>query len=318
MRIARSVLIWGQAKKLAISGSLLLGALGGATLAVYKGYKSKSETIRAGISGSLGALVVEVICHPIDTLNMATKAECSRDSTKYAVKFVRERGVRSLYRGINLVLLGYPSFLFGYYWIYQGFKRMLRDRHYINSEALVSGVSALVAEVIFVTLVYPFELFKTRMQVPCIPGQAQNYGLTYLRDLIQTKGIVGLKECYVGYVPHITTYGIFVGMQFGIYEGIIHFYRKIKKNHSDVPPLTVILLASIISGALASIPSNPFEALTVLSQTKGKLRLRELLRNRSIWYHGLGPRVLYNAALTFLLFFALEHSFALFNVKFSE
>jgi len=287
-----------------------LAVIGGVA---YKLYHSKNEALRGGMSGMLGALLVELACHPVDTINMRTKADHANNSLKYVESVIRKEGVRSLFRGFGCVYYGYPTFLFGYYLLYKWIKEKLRLWTFNTSklsETTACTIAAFASEFVFVACVYPFELFKTRTQVPALEGGNHSHVLANLNK-------EGVLKCYVGFVPHLSTYTCFVGIQFGLYNFIVNQYRMKQKSELLVPPMRVIILASVISGGLASIISNPLETITVMKQT-GKNIQFDMLYKKEIWCRGLLPRLAYNIILTTALFFSLEYASALFNVQFSH
>ena len=281
------------------------------TGAAYGVYHCKSEAMRAGMSGLIGTLIVELACYPVDTINMMMKAIPSKNPLEYVKSIIRKEGfVTTLYRGVEYVYHGYPICLFFYYLLYKSTKDKLKQRFNHMSEAVSCTIAAFVSEFLFIVLVYPLELYKTRAQVPAISVAKEN------SHVLATTGKKVIK-CYVGFVPNLITYTSFVGLQFGFYNWIVNRFRKKSNSNSLVPPTWVIAFASITSGALASVLTNPLETWTVMVQTGKNIRLVLFLR-REIFFRGLLPRVTYNMALTTALFFSLEHVSALFNVQFSH
>ena len=317
MIIARS-LFWSRFKKPALSGCCILGVGGAYFFACQKAHKIQSETIRAGISGSISALTVELLCHAVDTVNMRAKVE--KSSKSIVPNFVRVEGARALFRGVNYVYYGYAPPLFLYYVMYHKTKECVRKFGHGDAEGISSTFAAALSEFLFVCMIYPVELVKTRAQVSKC-AQVQKNGLKSLlvvdkESLLQSMKKTG-KQGYTGFLPHLATYVTFVGFQFGIYNALVHVFRKYTSSKEMRPPLLVILGSSLVSAIVASIVSNPFEVLTVINQTQKPMGFKGLL-NKELWFRGIAPRIMYNTILSCALFFLLEYSSTLFNVQFSH
>ena len=111
--------LWTRTKRpIAICATLsALGSLG------YLCKKCESETARAGAAGCFAALGVELLCHPIDTINMKSKASHGHAPEKLRISQVlKPRYIGSLFRGAGYVFSGYPPFLYLYYSMYHVFK----------------------------------------------------------------------------------------------------------------------------------------------------------------------------------------------------
>lgn len=301
-------------RSLSLRKALIPTALFGTSIYIFcKGRKSKNETIRAGLAGSLGAYLVELLWHPIDTINMRAKAVNASSSCIFLKQLLKKEGILSLYRGIPIVYYAYLPGFFLYFSLYSHIKKSIYEKYSSISEASSSLLAAGISEFMFVCLIYPAELMKTRMQVPKLAFGTHGNMPAISNVSLGTKILAN----YVGFAPHLTTYISFTCLQFFIYTGIVHYYRKKENIQNEIIPAKWILFASITSAFISSLVSNPLETLTVLNQTQGKVGFKKLL-DKKIWFSGLFPRIAYNSILTTSLFFSLEYCAALFNTQFSH
>ncbi len=287
------------------------GFAGAVGLGIYLSSKSKHEFFRAAASGGLGAILVELFCHPFDTVNMRAKAGQCVTLPRPFLKSLNLSYVLDKYHGVGYVYYGYMLPFSMYFGIFHSVRESLRKRGY--SEGRCSALASGISEFAFVMMVYPMELFKTRAQV-ALPGDRS---VSLLDSWAACKWNEMGKKFYVGLPPHLLTYVSYTIAQFGLYHWLTHKFWN--ADAKGMPPFHQIIGLSALSGALASIASNPFETLTVVYQTKGKPAsvLRKVFSKEYV-LRGIGQRVLYNALVSPMLFLSLEFSSYLFRVQFSH
>ncbi len=278
------------------------------TLCSYSAYKSRSYLFRAATSGALGALFVEFIFHPVDTLNMRAKAgNRGAPQTFFRLDYAN---MVDKFRGVGYVYYCYPLPLFIYYGIYYWARETCR--HLAIDEGLSSAMAATISESVFILVMYPFELFKTRAQAAFVGEKPASMWEVYSKSS-RWKGRIG--NFYIGIVPYFITYVAYVAFQFGIYHFVVH--TTMKRQARTRPSFALIFGASAAAGALASCLTNPLETWAVVRQTGGRVALNEFLSWEFV-KRGIVQRVIYNVSVSATLFFALEHFSSLFGVQFSQ
>lgn len=161
----------------------------------WKGPQIENPVVRYALAGTAATLFQEIFMHGLDTLNMRSKV--INGPKLYVFELIRKEGFVSLMRGIQPVLYGYIFSSFLYFNFYALSKMWLRSNYFSNPEEddsmtnfekarrlvlitlVVSFASSMVAEIFSLTLYYPFDLIKTRMQ-----ANHSYYGYTGTLDAI--------------------------------------------------------------------------------------------------------------------------------------
>ena len=112
--IWRSKLVVGQAQAVLqmmrmkpglISFGLISSGFGIATY--QEGQNIADEYMRYALAGTSASLIVDVLVHPIDTLNMRSKVLDSKGRTIHnAFRLLRITDAMQLFRGLNAVMYG--------------------------------------------------------------------------------------------------------------------------------------------------------------------------------------------------------------------
>lgn len=91
--------------------SLFFGAV-----VVIDGPKIQDENIRFALAGTAATVIVELLTHGIDTINMRSKV--INGSKVYVLNFYKLGGLLSLLKGIQPVLYGYVFSSMVYFYCY--------------------------------------------------------------------------------------------------------------------------------------------------------------------------------------------------------
>jgi len=317
--------IGSKVKKIAIcTGSI--GLIGG--LYHYREWlrTKPPEMLRFALAGSSAAIMMELFCHPIDTLNMRSKispaylTETFGINNRTLIKYINNT-TKSVYRGASYVCFGYPGPLLIYYMIYHTLTEWARKKSFGQWETigLSFGIAAL-SESAFITLAYPFELVKTKIQVKTeSKGKEVSVRNIFREGCEKSSVLKGLKGLYLGFAPYFATYVTYVTLQFGVYVLIMESVMKPKMGkNSDRISVPMIIGSAVTSAIVASVFTNPLESCTVISQTHKPINILECLKNKNMWMRGLFCRIIYNSVMSVLLFYSLEHFTRYMNVKFTH
>jgi len=322
MRVLKTLRNAGSGYKLAA------GMFTGVMAYTYiKGPTVKNEIYRWGLAGIASTLFVELACQPIDTLNMKAKVK-----KKFVMlKFLQNKGVGSLMRGIQPVIYGMAISSFVYFMLYKKAKDYMKVKmevHNIDKTSLLSvfamsaGASTF-ANLWAIGLYYPFDLVKTRMQI------VGEYKYKNIADAFYNIGKEGksswkVQNFFRGFGIFSLTFITFTTLEFSIYETIMMYLAgrsrsDIKTSHNsdvdgifehkEVKHVSHILIASCIAGAIGGLLTNPLEYLVVNKQAHSKMKISEILKSRSafdIIFKGSMFRTAYYSTQAVLIFYLLE------------
>lgn len=130
------------------------------------GKASSREIIRMGIAGSLANLMVEAGFHFADTVNTMNKISEKNMSTISTVKHLyKKEGLYGFSRGFSACFYGSITCGFIYFSLYKIFKQTFKD--YLGKDYNVAWTyfsAAFTAELITLSLYYPYDMIKCRLQ----------------------------------------------------------------------------------------------------------------------------------------------------------
>ena len=187
-----------------------MGFCGGYGLLCYKGLYIENEVLRMGIAGSLANIICESAFHAVDTVNIRAKASTKQLSTLSMVnKIWAKEGVYGFSKGFTACFYGASVCGFMYFSFYKAFKGLFKDRLGDNVDvAFCFLLASFFAEIITLSVQYPYDLIKCRLQSVNYLFKYQNIPHA-VRTEIKTNGIGALYE---GALPFLTTYTAFVAL----------------------------------------------------------------------------------------------------------
>ena len=170
--------------------------------------------------------------------------------------------------------------------------------------------AAGIGEMAIMSIMYPLELLKLKMQVSMTPSTLKKS----MHSISQSTGgfLRNLKKFYVGFFPNLGAHFSFIITQYGMYNGLRKQMRKNKylANHEGLS----VLLCSLISGAFSSSITNQLESHTVMKQlnTDSHTSMGWIQNFKK----GLAPRVCYYSMMSIIEFTLIEHIYHMYNAKF--
>ena len=132
----------------------------------YKAIRVENEILRMGIAGSIANIICESAFHAVDTVNIRAKASEHSISTLSMVnKIWRKEGLYGFSKGFSACFYGASICGFMYFSLYKAFKVYFTDYFGDSVDTAVSFLLAsFCAELITLSVQYPYDLIKCRLQ----------------------------------------------------------------------------------------------------------------------------------------------------------
>jgi len=287
---------------------------------------SKSEILRMGIAGSLTNVVCEILFHFVDTVNIRSKVYKESISTLNMLKqIVSKEGIYGLSKGISATFYGSIFCGFAYFAMYKNLKKVLREYLGDSHPYLIFFLAAVTAELFTMSIYYPFDLIKARLQTSNAIFKYKNLYHAF-KKIVRKESIFSL---YKGSGAFLVTYTMFVSLEFTIFEGMIDMFKKRSKMGSEgsedflakfEPSYKQIIISAFLSGAIASSLTNAPQVITYKKQISPEAKVMDIVRQEKLKLltKGLLARVYYNAFQAVVLFSMLSFVGKSFNVNLTD
>ncbi|CAB4488809.1 uncharacterized protein OCT59_026367 [Rhizophagus irregularis] len=269
------------------------------------------------IAGALAGIGEHAIMYPVDSvktrmqiLNPTPQAVYTGVGNAFS-RIASTEGVRTLWRGVNSVVLGAGPAHALYFGTYEFCKDLFGANATQGHHPFATGTAGACATIASDALMNPFDVVKQRMQV---------HGSTY-RSVVECARTVyaneGLIAFYVSYPTTLTMTIPFQMFQFSSYE----YFRKVLNPKGQYDPKTHVI-AGGLAGAIAAAATTPLDVAKTLLQTRGNAtdvhvrNCRGLLEAFRIIYEqngirgfirGLRPRVLSHMPSTAICWSVYEY-----------
>ena len=281
--------------------------------------RSSVDLLKIGCAGALTQCASEVLFHFVDTVNVRCKGAQGRITSYSLLKSLLNekgpKGLLSLFAGVNATF--YASTLGGivYFTLYKTSKSWIKKIWKTSKPGndtfgsfLRYFVSAIMAEIVALTVYFPFELIKTRIQT-------SNHIYKYT-SLPNAFGRIGrssveqhqnpLRAFYSGCAPFFAMFTLYTAIQFTCYEEMMRIF-KVDQNSLQSEgngKLISVFTSSVISGAIASLLTNWLEVFTIKRQINPKARIKDIWHEEgiAIFTKGILPRTLFNMCQSAMIF----------------
>ncbi|KAF0683609.1 Aste57867_24375 [Aphanomyces stellatus] len=233
---------------------------------------SEDVSVAATMLGSAtSGILARVVCHPLDVAkaNLQVAGQTLYRSTADVLRTTfQKEGVRGLYKGFGVILLGSAPATCLYLTSYEESKKLLLKNHVMQENAFLTSFTAgVLAEALSCIFWVPIDVVKERMQVQS-KASAHYYKSTAdaIKTIYRTEGVRGL---YRGYGATLWSFGPFSAFFFLFYEQnkaiAEDFHRKPNEPHIDVP-FASLLACSMTASAGASLVTNPLDLVKLRLQ----------------------------------------------------
>ncbi|KAF0722446.1 hypothetical protein Ae201684_018448 [Aphanomyces euteiches] len=263
------------------------------------------------LGSAMAGILARVVCHPLDVAKanlQATGQTIFQNSSHVLRHTFQLEGMRGLYRGFGVILLGSAPATCMYLTSYEESKKLLETNDtFKQSLFLTSFTAGIMAEAVSCVLWVPIDVIKERMQV-----QSKSKGAFYYKNTIDAATTIvrteGLRGMYRGYGATLWSFGPFSAFFFLFYEKNKSMAETFHKT-TDVP-FASLLACSVTASAGAALVTNPLDLVKLRLQIdrmhstpryintfQGLQRIASEEGILALW-RGVGARIAFQAPLT--------------------
>ncbi|CAI2180292.1 5518_t:CDS:2 [Funneliformis geosporum] len=254
------------------------------------------------IAGAFAGIGEHTVMYPVDSIKTRMQILNPGKQAIYTgvinaiSRISSTEGVRTLWRGVNSVILGAGPAHALYFGTYEFCKDLFGANATQGHHPFATGAAGACATIASDALMNPFDVIKQRMQVH---GSTYRNVLDCARTVYAREGLIAF---YISYPTTLTMTIPFQVVQFSSYE----YFRKVLNPSGQYDPKTHVI-AGGLAGAIAAAATTPLDVAKTLLQTRGNsddLRIRNcngLLESFRLIFErdglngflrGLRPRVL--------------------------
>ncbi|KAI8374788.1 mitoferrin-1 [Blakeslea trispora] len=263
----------------------------------YESLGGNTTMLQNAFAGALAGIAEHCVMYPVDSIKTRMQVISTTSST--VTQMLKESPVtlRSLWKGVNSVVLGAGPAHALHFATYEFCKDKFGANSTKGHHPLANAAAGACATLAHDSLMNPFDVVKQRMQL---------HNSTY-KTIRECARSVYTKEGFVAFYISLPTTLVmsipFQSIQFTTYE----FFRKILKTDQYDPKTHIV--AGALAGAVASSVTTPLDVVKTLLQTRGTSddpRIRSVTGFREAskiimeryglkgFFRGYRPRVLTN------------------------
>jgi len=319
-----------QAKRNGIMfGALFLSGYG---YTCHKARTHPSECFRIGVAGSLSAIACDSTMHVIDTINIRSKVvldkvhqnglQAEQNKAKNIKTFdlvkniYKTEGFKGFVKGYTACLFGATIEGFSYCFLYKLIKQ--KQYEYVGpnvSQTWVFASSSIMAEIICLSMYFPFDLVKTRLQSKNHIYKYKSVYDAFAKEIKQD----GVKSLYQGAPPFMMTSLTYIAIQFTFYEAfMVECKRHFTSETFTENERKLNILGSFTAGCVAATFTNPLECITVNKQTQANFNIKAFVKKEGVFNvitKGMLPRVVQSGCQSIFFFAFVFELGKFFNVK---
>lgn len=248
------------------------------------GKKADKTVMISMISGLFGGSTAKLITHPVDTLKAKIQVNAGRTGIlKVLANTYKNEGVRGLYRGLPVSVLGSVPGCVLYFGAYEfAKKKLLMFSNLSHSEFIMYFLGGMFAETVSCMVFVPVDVIKERRQVQTnLKSYSYSSDIDALFTILRTEKLRGI---YKAYGATVMSFGPMSAFYFMFYEYLKGFFvrndaktylqrvkkedfEKLKEMKLDIS-FKESLFCSAIAGALASIITNPLDLVKLRMQVQ--------------------------------------------------
>ena len=212
----------------------------------------------SNLAGSMAGLSEHLSMLPLDNLKTHCQAGSRHSISQIMLAIYEAGGYANFYSGSSALALGCVPAHAVYFSIYEYSRRVLRcdENHY--KYALVGMASSLFHDLAMT----PAEALKQRLQLYSSQG-SRLHGLEVAKKMLKTEGIVSFYRSFpINFCMNIPFSSMIVFMN----EKLKHTLG-VREGHANL----VYYLCGGLAGALAAIPTTPFDVIKTKLNTQSCL-----------------------------------------------
>ncbi|ORX99644.1 carrier protein [Basidiobolus meristosporus CBS 931.73] len=215
------------------------------------------------IAGALAGITEHTVMHPFDSIKTRMQIINPNPQAVYSgvvqalTRMTTTEGARSLWRGVNSVILGAGPAHALYFATYEHCKSLFGGDA-AGHHPIAIGAAGACATIASDALMNPFDVIKQRMQI-----HGSNYKSIF-ECAMKVFRAEGFSAFYVSYPTTLTMTIPFQSIQFATYE---YFCDTLNPNRTYDPKTHII--SGGIAGAFAAAATTPLDVAKTLLQTRG-------------------------------------------------
>ncbi|KAF9278673.1 Fe(2+) transporter [Mortierella antarctica] len=230
----------------------------------YEALPENSSLSASLVAGALAGIAEHAVMYPVDSIKTRMQVLQPTPGAVYsgvinaASRISTTEGVRTLWRGVNSVIMGAGPAHALYFGTYEYAKQAFGGNE-AGHHPLAAAAAGACATIAADALMNPFDVIKQRMQVhgSIYTSVAQCASRVYATE--------GIRAFYISYPTTLTMTIPFQSIQFATYE----YLRKVLNPSGQYDPMTHIM-AGGVAGAVAAAATTPLDVAKTLLQTRGE------------------------------------------------
>ncbi|KAG0261932.1 Fe(2+) transporter [Actinomortierella ambigua] len=230
----------------------------------YEALPDNTPLTASLLAGAFAGIAEHAVMYPVDSIKTRMQVLQPTPQAMYtgvinaATRISTTEGARTLWRGVNSVILGAGPAHALYFGTYEYTKEMFGGNQAGHHPLAAAGAGAC-ATIASDALMNPFDVIKQRMQV---------HGSVY-KNVMDCATKVwraeGFRAFYISYPTTLTMTIPFQSIQFATYE----YFRKALNPNGQYDPMTHIVSGGI-AGGVAAAATTPLDVAKTLLQTRGE------------------------------------------------
>ncbi|KAK9766599.1 Fe(2+) transporter [Basidiobolus ranarum] len=229
----------------------------------YEALPESASVVTHLIAGALAGITEHTVMHPFDSVKTRMQILNPNPQAVYSgvvqaiTRMTTTEGARSLWRGVNSVILGAGPAHALYFATYEHCKTLFGGSG-LGHHPIATGAAGACATIASDALMNPFDVIKQRMQVH---GSNYKSVLECAKNVFKTEGF---SAFYVSYPTTLTMTIPFQSIQFATYE----YLCGVLNPNGTYDPKTHIISGGV-AGAFAAAATTPLDVAKTLLQTRG-------------------------------------------------
>jgi hypothetical protein len=247
--------------------------------------RSSLPVSRAFLSGAVAGIVADSFLHPLDTVSLRMKVQCTKSKKNTSIwrtlrTMLREEGFRGYFSGVSTTFICSPICAAVYFGTYETVKESIVPFVSEPYQGAVYFATGAFSEAITSVVSVPSEVIRSRLQLGINPHRASGGAIKYTSNYRNTFHAAcsilrseGMKGLYSGYSACLSIDMAHSAFSLLIYESLKkHYGQHIIATEGQSRDFRTFesLICGAIAGGSAAFITNPLDIVTVRLMTQGK------------------------------------------------